>query len=885
MNIQFASLAKRFRHRALIFVTVLAVVPTLLMSVSFSQDGVRLVKVPKHIASDATALARIMTEERTFGGNPIPPDAYQNAMKQWEALSTGTPVTTLSSTKSKTLASSVNGLVWRPIGPVGIDEGTSVANGRIDSIAVNPNNPNVIYIGATDGGIWKTIDAGAHWTPLTDHQPMLAIGEPGAIAIDPNNTDTLYVGTSSFLKVTGAQGTQLNTTVGILKSTDGGGSWIILGSGFPAGNNGNANQFVNQSIFGIAVDPANSNDLYLAASSGLYFSTDAGQNWTLGSGGGGAQADSLGFDASSPPAGRVLFAGVNGVGIKRSTNGGANWSTVLNNATPAVAAQLAAHTTISSTATIGKVAISLAPSAGNPAGVQVIYATIEGQNGDFIPTPYTGILGIFESTDQGATWTFQSAPPALQCQCFYTNTIAVDPGSPGDGVNDIVYWGGTDTFRSANSGLTFTDVTNGIHADSHSWGFAPGAPTVVYAGNDGGIWRTTDSGATWTGTGAGPPSINQGGLQTGLLYHMDIKRDPSASVTLGAFQDNGTNQWTGALDWLNTLGGDGLNVIFDQQNVATAYAINNGGPQISTNSGATWADITNNIPHADQQVQIFQNAISVDPNNAGFLYFSGAANPQNPGPATVPGQLFQSTNFGASWTQITNFSAVTNVGPSAVSPANSNNLAVAVGGNLYISADVLAVTPTFTQIPGTPGSQITRLAFDPNDANALYFVTSGFFPASHVFRVNFAVSAGVVTSSTVTDVAPALNVPFDAIALDGGTSPTTIYAGSDLGVLRSVDGGATWTTLDALHFPNAIVSDLQINPTAGVLRASTYGRGVFQFAPAIGPTIAVNAENNLEFGPTCAGSTVSLNLEVFNVESNFLNETTGGAFLTPDLIV
>ena len=206
--------------------------------------------------------------------------------------------------------------------------GTGVST-RLPSIRIT----RTCYIGATDGGVWKTIDAGVHWTPLLDHQPVLAIGEPNAIAIDPNNTDILYVGSSSFLKV-GNQGLQLNTTVGIYKSTDGGNSWIVLGSGFPAGNNGNASQFVGQSIFGIAVDPADSADLYLAASSGLYFSTDSGQNWTLGTGGGGAQADSLGFDASSPVGNRTLFAGVNGVGIKRSIDGGNNWIQVLNSTTP-----------------------------------------------------------------------------------------------------------------------------------------------------------------------------------------------------------------------------------------------------------------------------------------------------------------------------------------------------------------------------------------------------------------------------------------------------------------------------------------------------------------------------------------------------------------------
>jgi hypothetical protein len=124
-----------------------------------------------------------------------------------------------------------------PIGPDKMLEASTTVNGRIDSIAVNPNDPNVIYIGTTDGGVWKTLDAGSAWTPLTDHEPMLGIGEPNSIAIDPNNTNVLYVGTS----INGsAQGIQYNQTLGVMKSTDGGGSWIVLGSGFPAGNGGNA---------------------------------------------------------------------------------------------------------------------------------------------------------------------------------------------------------------------------------------------------------------------------------------------------------------------------------------------------------------------------------------------------------------------------------------------------------------------------------------------------------------------------------------------------------------------------------------------------------------------------------------------------------------------
>ena len=897
MKFQFASMAKTFRHRALIFAIVLAIFPTLWMSVSFSQDGVSPVNAPTFIPYDAASAGARMAAERTVGGNPIPPHAYQNAMKQWTAIPPSTNVAPKKSAKGRNkfvpLLSGVTGMVWKPIGPVGItggQAGTSVWNGRVNSIAIDPTNANVIYLGATGGGIWKTIDAGAHWTPLIDHQPMLAIGEPAAIAIDPNDTNTLYAGSTSFFTDNGIQGNQLNTPLGLLKSTDGGGTWIILGNGFPASNVGNATQFEGQSIFGITVDPANSNNLYLAAGNGpagngLFYSTDGGLNWTVGTGAVGVNADSLGFDASSPVSSRVLFAGVAGVGVYESTDGGVSWTQSLNKFTSAVAARLAAHSTMTSAAGIGKVAISLAPPTAvpNPAGVQVIYATIEGTGGNFAiaNSPYTNFLGIFESADQGATWTYQGTGPfnatSGVCQCFYTNTIAVDPGSPGDGVHDIIYWGGTDPWISTNSGVSFSDIDNGVHADSHAWAFVTGtSPSTVYAGNDGGIWRSLDMGATWTGTGGPTPTINEGGLQTALIYHMDIKRDATASVTLASLQDNGIDQVPGsgvsAPEWLNTLGGDGCNVIFGQAlaDVADAYGMGDNGPYMSGDGGASWSNVTNNIPNnpaTNQQPQTFENSLTVDPNNAGYLYFGGAANTTVPPPkpaVNVPGQLFQSKNHGSSWTQITNFTAFSNAGPVAVAPANSNNLAVLNNNSIYISANVLAATPVFTQIPGTPSSGITRMSFDPNDPTVLYFVTSA-FSGGNVFEEKFTVSAGVVVPGPVTNISPPLDVPFNGLALDGGTSPTTIYAGSDLGVLRSVDGGVTWTTLDPLHLPNAAVSDLQINPTAGVLRASTFGRGVFEFAPATGPVISVNPQSNLQFGTTCAGNTASLNLAVFNV--------------------
>jgi hypothetical protein len=196
------------------------------------------------------------------------------------------------------------------------------------------------------------------------------------------------------------------------------------------------------------------------------------------------------------------------------------------------------HNTLTSNASFGKVAVTLDPVTGaNPGGLPPIYITMEGRGGNFpvMGSPYTQILGIFESVDAGTTWTLQNSGSSLQCQCFYTNTVAADPGSPGDGVNDVIYWGGTNEWRSANSGSSFSDVTNNVHADSHAWAFVPQAspPSIVYSGNDGGIWRSTDSGATWTGAGGGTtPTLNGGGLQAELFYHVDVKRDATASVAL-----------------------------------------------------------------------------------------------------------------------------------------------------------------------------------------------------------------------------------------------------------------------------------------------------------------------------------------------------------------
>jgi photosystem II stability/assembly factor-like uncharacterized protein len=128
---------------------------------------------------------------------------------------------------------SLKGTVWAPIGPSPMREGTGEDNGLVTAIAVHPTNPNVLYLGTAQGGVWRSADGGKTWTPLFDRQLSLGIGEPAGIAIDPANTDTIYVGTSS--RVGSAEPDTIGQpSAGLFKSTDGGSSWIALGSGYPA---------------------------------------------------------------------------------------------------------------------------------------------------------------------------------------------------------------------------------------------------------------------------------------------------------------------------------------------------------------------------------------------------------------------------------------------------------------------------------------------------------------------------------------------------------------------------------------------------------------------------------------------------------------------------
>jgi hypothetical protein len=491
-------------------------------------------------------------------------------------------------------------------------------------------------------------------------------------------------------------------------------------------------------------------------------------------------------------------------------------------------------------------------------------------------------VGLFLSTDGAATWTQRiPATPATglptNTQGGYSFHFAVDPGSPGDGATDTILFGCVGQARSIDGGNNFTALA-GLHADTHAWAFTrPPAPaaTVAYCGNDGGVFRSADAGVTWT-------PLNDGSLQTGLFYNLAVSPANPANV-VGALQDNGLLSTAGAVaqGWNNPQGGDGWDAAYDGGTAGRVYGTSgfwasndpSGAVQactrvfVSTNDGANlpptvptvgqaFPDVTPWFGAASDQ-GCYLGTLATDPSAAGIVYAGGSQN------------LWQSRDGAATWRII---GTLGGVATTSVAPTNGNNVVAAVGPRVWVSTNALAATGpptgvTFTDITRNlptfltvPPRNVLRVAFDPNDPTAIVAVIGGFSgrPGGHVYRTT-------IGGTAWEDISPPLDVPFGGLALDGTDTPTTIYVGTDLGVLRSVDRGASWTVLDDIHFPQAPVTELVLSQPGGILRAATYGRGVFDFVVPQGPAISLDPENNLDFGELCASESRHLTLSVFNV--------------------
>ncbi|MBS1551300.1 MAG: hypothetical protein JST15_04430 [Bacteroidetes bacterium] len=370
--------------------------------------------------------------QRMYPFNSIPPGAYENAINQRDRL-------------RKQKGFSLTGVfdTWTNIGPrTGFYFGWANITSRIISVKYDIINPNIIYVGAANGGVWKSVDGGLNWEPLTDFEVSLA---SGAIAVDPTDNNIIYYATG--------EATYSNVSYygkGLLKSTNGGLKWV----NYPANP-------VWDFCSRLVIRPGHNNELLAAVSyGGLLRSTNSGETWTRIVSG---RCDDVVFS----PTGDTVYAVGSGTGYVISENGGASF-------------------TSSNALTMGE-RNHIAVCKSEPS---VLY---------FAKYSNSGIT-VFKSTNEGTSFSQIATGQNFNAsQGWFDFYMYVNPFDP-----NYAYVGSIDIWRTTNGGSTnFVNITSGysggnVHVDQHNLDFHPSDPQQMLCVNDGGIWKSTNKGTNWT---------------------------------------------------------------------------------------------------------------------------------------------------------------------------------------------------------------------------------------------------------------------------------------------------------------------------------------------------------------------------------------------------
>jgi len=677
---------------------------------------------------------------------------------------------------------------WSVMGPVNAPSGGGI--GRINGVAFHPNHHDTIYAGAPAGGLWVSYDDGQSWTTFTDELTNLGVSD---LAIDPLHPDTMYL-------ATGDRDAADTYSFGLLKSTDGGITWNTTSLSWSTSQ--------NYRIARIVVHPDSTHIVMAATNAGVYRSTNYGQNFTL--------EQSGSFYGMRMGHGDTVFATTNGSSPKlyRSLDAGDTWSQ-MSNGLP----------------TSGKYRCEVAVSSA-PGKVYLVY-------GD---SNY-GFGGLYRSTNGGSNWTLMSSTPNIMGwsnsgsgsggQAWYDLTIACDPNS-----ENTIYVGGVNIWKSTNGGTNWTCVghwygagsTPYVHADHHHADFRPGT-SELYVGTDGGVYKTTNSGSSWS-------DLNDG-MNITQYYKISQSTSDTAVILAGA-QDNGSHLRSTTVNWSEVTGGDGMDNGVDAVNDNLMYtSVYYGDFYKSTNGGGFFSSI---------------NTLSV----------SGSGNwvtPFNTDPVTTNTvyagfkKIWKSTNAGGSWsaTSSNNISGNSNIDEFEVAPSNTNYIYTLINSNIYVSTNGgsswSSITPSGSMSPSP--NNISGVAIDPNDEEHIVISISG-------YAGNRKVMESFNAGSTWSNLSSGLpNVPATAVAFEGGSSDG-IYVGTDIGVYYTSSNFSNWISFNK-DLPNVIVSDIEIYADDALIRIGTFGRGVWQSPLMTGFTNAPVASFTADPLSTCSlGDTISL---------------------------
>lgn len=679
---------------------------------------------------------------------------------------------------------------WTNLGPISLpsnNSGQPNGIGRVNDVAFHPTNSNIIFAGSPSGGLWKTTNGGTSWTSLTDNLPTLGVS---SIVIDTTNTNIMYLGT-------GDRDAGDAPGLGVYKSTDGGTTWNASTAGI-------GSRLVSE----IIMNGTNHSVLIAAASNGLYKSTNAGATWIKKTSG------TINFKdiAYKPNNYNIVYATSTypNVAFYRSMNGGDTWSQISTGIT-SVGNRMVIGVSNAATNTVYLVT-------GNGSGLVAVYKSTNGGSSFATMATSPNILGRNATGSDNAS------------QSWYDLTVAVDPSNA-----STLYVGGINTWKSTNSGTSWAlnshwVGTNApvVHADIHMLKFSPSG--TLYNTNDGGLYKTTNGGSTWTD------------ISSGLAISQIYKIGQSASngnLLIAGFQDNGTASVNGT-SWTTVIGGDGMECAIDPSNTNYQYgALYYGDIRRSVNGGY-FNTIADNGSNGINESGAWVTPYCLQEGQPGTM-FVGYKN------------IWRSTNIKAgstssvSWTKIGNWGSTTNIKVVENSPYDNGILYVGRSSQIYVTSNANSASPTWTTA-SSPGGVVSDIEAHPTNPNIVY-ATAG----NSIYKSTNKGTSWVSISGNLP------NVSMNCLVFDTNSNEG-IYVGTDIGVFYKDASLTNWVNFSSGMPAAAEVTELEIyySSTAGQskLRAATYGRGVWSSDLYLNPNSPPTADFYSNSTSTCAGGSI-----------------------------
>ena len=725
---------------------------------------------------------------------------------------------------------------WEDLGPSDYFVSDSYSGGgigRINCIAFHPSDANTIWVGAAVGGLWKTSDGGTTWSPRTDAFASIAIS---GIAIDHTDPNIIYV-------LTGDGDGNDATSIGVIKTTNGGFTWQQTNLTFG----------VNQNIRGykLLIHPTNPLILLAATTAGIYRTTDGGSVWTNVYP--NVRTTDLEFSPADP---NVMYGStMNQIDsawwqarLVKSLNNGVSWFIESDPNFPDTSLRCA---------------VAVSPS--ETANVYVLFGGANAVAGTY--------RGVYKSTNFGATFSTQSTTPnilnnssnggGLSDQASYDLVIAVDPLD-----DEIVYVGGINMWKSINSGVGWSratwwrrdDPTPYVHADWHSLEFNG---STLFAGVDGGIYKTTDGAGSWTELSAG--------LSIMQFYQIDVYNN----TYVGGSQDNGTNGAAVTNSQTHNIhGGDGFGCTWHSGNDQIQY--------LSAQNNIVRRQFGSNIIIWQESNGFWYTDIKMHTTNTNFLFLNKGKHLFRGNEISVTNYNWDSLGTGATLIGGNGSNSLNRILGYAQGTDNPEVMYVVNRGRIIKTTNLSNASPTWDTLvnPVIGIAPLSDVIIDPVNSQRVWLTCGGYVAGQKVFFSWNGGGSWINISGTLP------NVPVRCITYHQGTNDD-IYLGMEVGTFFRDAAHSDWLYYSN-YLPNTIISDLVVS--GGYVYAGTFGRGIWRSSTySVCPVDLVLTPAN-DGNPLVTGKQVhhasnsitttrihngGLGTEVYYNSGNYVDMTTG----------